>query len=117
MEKLFYTIKEVADMFGVNQSLLRYWETEFHSLKPKKNDKGTRRYDKEDVEEVRLIYYLVKEKGMTLAGAKQKLKENRSNVTQTGNIISRLQNVRSALLRLKTEFDELETDFTSSQPV
>lgn len=104
-------------MFGVSQPLLRYWEQEFHSLRPKKNEKGTRRYDKDDIAEIRLIHYLVKEKGMTLAGAKKKLRENRTDVKQTEEVISRLQNVRSKLNLLKKEFDELEEEFISSQPV
>jgi len=114
-EKMFYSIKEVADMFNVNQSLLRYWEKEFPSIKPAKTDKDTRLYRKEDVEEIRLIYHLVKEKGLTLRGAKQKLKENRSAVIQTGEIINRLKNIRIELMRLKTEFDELDEDYERTQ--
>jgi len=70
--KLFYSISEVAQMFNVNESLLRFWEREFEIIKPKKNEKGTRQYRKEDVETIRLIYHLVKEKGMTLQGARTK---------------------------------------------
>ena len=107
-EKLFYSIKETADMFGVKQSLLRYWEKEFPSIQPVKTAKGTRQYRKEDIAEIRLIHHLVKEKGMTLLGAKQKLKDNRTNVVQTEEIIDRLKSVRAELLLLKTEFDELD---------
>ncbi|KAA6306656.1 hypothetical protein EZS27_041682, partial [termite gut metagenome] len=71
-DKLFYSIGEVARMFDVNESLLRYWEKEFPQIAPYKNSKGTRKYRKEDVEIIGLIYYLVKEKGMTLPGARQK---------------------------------------------
>ena len=109
--KMFYSIKEVADMFDVNQSLLRYWEKEFPSISPTKTDKGTRQYSKEDVEEIRLIHYLVKEKGMTLLGAKQKLKENHANVINTQEIIDHLKNVRAELIKLKTEFDELDEEY------
>jgi DNA-binding transcriptional MerR regulator len=109
--KMFYSIKEVADMFDVNQSLLRYWEKEFPSIRPAKNDRGTRQYRKEDVDEIRLIHYLVKEKGMTLPGAKQKLKENRANVIHTQKIVDRLRNVRAELMKLKTEFDELDEEY------
>ena len=73
--KLYYSISEVAKMFDVNESLLRFWEKEFPIIKPKKNAKGTRQYRKEDIENIRLIYHLVKEKGMTLLGARQKLKD------------------------------------------
>jgi DNA-binding transcriptional MerR regulator len=109
--KIFYSIKEVAEMFYVNQSLLRYWEKEFPSIKPSKTDKGTRQYRQEDVEEIRLVHYLVKEKGMTLPGAKQKLKENRDNVIHTGDIIDRLKNIRTELMKLKIEFDELSEEY------
>ncbi|MDR0412306.1 MAG: MerR family transcriptional regulator [Dysgonamonadaceae bacterium] len=107
-EKIFYSIKEVAEMFDVNQSLLRYWEKEFPSIKPVKTPKGTRQYRKEDINEIRLIHYLVKEKGMTLPGAKQKLKENRDKVVQTGEIIHRLKTVRAELMKLKAEIEDLE---------
>ena len=110
-EKMFYSIKEVADKFNVNQSLLRYWEKEFPSIKPTKTDKGTRQYRKEDVDEIRLIHYLVKEKGLTLPGARQKLKENRENIVRTEEIADRLRNIRTELMKLKTEFDELNEEY------
>ena len=109
--KMFYSIKEVADIFGVNQSLLRYWEKEFPSINPAKTDKGTRQYRKEDVDEIRLIHYLVKEKGMTLPGAKQKLKENRDGIIHTQEIMDHLKNIRAELMQLKTEFDELDEEY------
>ena len=107
-EKLFYSITEVAEMLDVNTSLLRYWEKEFDFIHPHKSAKGTRQYKKEDIEAIRLVYYLVKEKGMTLAGAKQKLKENKETVTKTEDIVFRLKTIREELLFLKDEFDELE---------
>ena len=107
-EKLVYSITEVADMFNVNTSLLRYWEKEFDFINPHKSAKGTRQYRKEDVEAIRLVYYLVKEKGLTLSGAKQKLKENKEKVVQTEDIVFRLKAIREELLSLKDEFDELE---------
>ena len=75
--KLYYSIGEVAKMFDVNESLLRYWEKEFPIISPKKAGGNVRQYRKEDIENIRLVYHLVKEKGMTLQGAKQKLKMNR----------------------------------------
>ena len=110
-EKLFYSIKEVADMFQISQPTLRYWETEFPSIKPSRTAKGTRQYRKEDVEEIRLIHYLVKERKMTIEGAKQKLKENKETVAQTGEVVTRLQGIKSELLKLKDEFDELEVEY------
>ena len=99
-------------MLDVNQSLLRYWEKEFPSIQPEKNDRGTRQYRKKDVDEIRLIHYLVKEKGMTLLGAKQKLKENRDNVIHLQEIKDHLSNIRIELMKLKTEFDELDEEYT-----
>ena len=68
--KLYYSISEVAQMFDVNESLLRFWEKEFPQISPKKGSRGVRQYRKEDVETIRLIYHLVKERGMTLPGAR-----------------------------------------------
>ena len=107
-EKIFYSIKEVAGLFNVNQSLLRYWEKEFPGLNPQKTDKGTRQYRKEDIEEIRLIHYLIKEKGMTISGAKQKLNENRDTAVQTGEIVTYLKNIREELLELNAILEELE---------
>ena len=78
-EKLFYKIGEVAEMFEVNVSLIRFWEKEFNILKPKKNKKGNRLFTKKDVANLTIIYHLVKERGFTLEGAKQKLKENKND--------------------------------------
>lgn len=107
-EKLIYSITEVADLFDVNPSLLRYWEKEFDFVNPHKSAKGTRQYRKEDVEAIRLVHYLVKEKGLTLAGAKKKLKENKEKIVQTEEVVFRLKNIRQELLSIKDEFDELE---------
>ncbi len=107
-EKIFYSISEVAQLFEVNESLLRYWEKEFSFINPHKSAKGTRQYRKEDIEAVRLVHYLVKEKGLTLAGAKQQLKENKTGIVRTEDIIHRLKRIRNELIALKTEFEELE---------
>ncbi len=105
--KLYYSISEVAKMFDVNESLLRFWEKEFPIIKPKKNAKGTRQYRKEDIENIRLIYHLVKEKGMTLLGARQKLKDNKEDTIQAIEIIDRLKEIREELLKMKKELDTL----------
>jgi DNA-binding transcriptional MerR regulator len=102
----------VADRFDVNQSLLRYWEKEFSFIKPSKTAKGTRQYRKEDIENIRLVHYLVKEKGMTLAGAKQKLKENKTNAIQAETVVYHLKHIKSELMALKMEFDEMEKQYT-----
>ena len=74
MEKLYYSISEVARMFDVNSSLIRYWEKEFDCIKPVKNKKGNRQFTQSDIENIRKIYHLTKECGFTLAGAKEQLK-------------------------------------------
>lgn len=103
--KLFYSISEVAQMFGVNESLLRYWEKEFPQITPKKGSRGIRQYRKEDVETIRLIYHLVKEKGMTLPGARQKLKDNKETTIRNFEIITRLKGIREELLAMKNALD------------
>lgn len=105
-DRLFYSISEVAQMFGVNKSLLRFWEKEFPQIAPHKNSKGTRSYHKEDVETIGLIYYLVKEKGMTLPGARQKLKDNRESTLRNYEVITRLNGIKAELLAIKTELDK-----------
>jgi len=107
-EKILYSIQEVAKMFNVNASLLRYWEKEFDFINPLKSDKGTRQYREDDIEAVRLVYNLVKEKGLTLAGAKQKLKNNKGGEARTEGIVFRLKSIRSELLALKEEIEEIE---------
>ena len=89
--KLYYSIGEVADMFGVNQSLLRFWEKEFPQISPKTTGRGIRQYRKEDVETIGLIYHLVKEKGMTLPGARQRLKDNKEATVRNYEIVNRLK--------------------------
>jgi DNA-binding transcriptional MerR regulator len=102
-EKLFYKIGEVAEMFGVNVSLIRFWEKEFNILKPKKNKKGNRLFIKKDVDNLTIIYHLVKERGFTLEGAKQKLKENKSDTVDNLEIVNHLKDIRRFLVKLREE--------------
>lgn len=104
--KLFYSISEVAELFGVNASLLRFWEKEFPQIAPNTTSRGVRQYRKEDVETVGLIYHLVKEKGMTLPGARQKLKDNKEATVRNFEIINRLKEIREELLAIKKELDD-----------
>ncbi len=101
VEKLYYSIGEVAKMFDVNNSLIRFWEKEFDILKPKKNKKGNRLFTKEDVENIKIIYHLVKERGYTLQGAKDKLKDNKNDIAENVEIIKHLEDVRAFLMELK----------------
>lgn len=103
--KLYYSISEVAEMFGVNESLLRYWEKEFPQLCPKKAGRGVRQYRKEDVETVKLIYHLVKERGMTLPGARQRLKDNKETTLRNYEIVNRLKSIREELVNMRDALD------------
>ena len=103
--KLYYSIGEVAKMFDVNESLLRYWEKEFSFISPKKAGGNIRQYRKEDIENIRLVYHLVKEKGMTLQGARQKLKMNRETTVRTTEILDRLKLIREELVSMRKELD------------
>jgi DNA-binding transcriptional MerR regulator len=103
IEKIYYSIGEVAELFEVNPSLLRFWESEFEVLQPHKNKKGNRLFTKEDINTIRIIYHLVKEKGYTLQGAREKLKQNREDVEKQMEIIGSLQKIKSFLLELKND--------------
>ena len=103
IEKLFYPIGEVAQMFDVSLSSIRYWEKEFDILKPKKNKKGNRMFTKKDVENLRIIYHLTKERGFTLEGAKRKLRENKTDTIDNIEIISHLKNIRKFLVDFREE--------------
>ena len=103
IEKSFFSIGEVAKMFNVNASLIRFWEKEFEELKPFKNKKGTRYFTKEDIKTFQTIFYLVKEKGFTLQGAKEKLKSDRLAVEKNAEMIRSLMKVKQFLLDIKTD--------------
>lgn len=98
---MYHSISEVAAMFDVNTSLIRFWEKEFDILQPKKNRKGNRLFTNKDVENLHLIYHLVKERGFTLEGAKNKLKTNREETIENAEIVLKLKDIRSFLVDLK----------------
>lgn len=102
-EKRYYKIGEVAKAFQVNTSLIRFWEKEFDVLKPKKNAKGNRLFTQEDLKNIKLIFNLVKERGFTLEGAKQKLKKNPEGIYNNQEIISRLEALKAELLKIKNQ--------------
>lgn len=99
-DKLYYSIGEVAKAFDVNTSLIRYWEQEFPIIKPKKNKKGNRYFTPADIENLKIIYHLVKEKGYTLDGARVALTTN-SKISETITMIDRLEFVKAELQKLK----------------
>lgn len=100
-DKMYYGIGEVATAFQVNTSLIRFWEKEFDVIQPKKNAKGNRKFTKKDIENLELIYYLVKERGFTLEGAKIHLKEERKKTLDNFAIIRKLEAIKAELQNLK----------------
>jgi DNA-binding transcriptional MerR regulator len=103
IEKVFYSIGEVAELFEVNPSLIRFWEKEFDILRPHKTKKGNRLYTREDLENLRIIYHLVKERGYTLQGAREKLRQNRDDVVNKVEIVETLTRLKEFLTELKKE--------------
>ena len=107
--KLYYSIKEVAEMFNLNESTLRYWETEFPYLKPKTSGPAkVRQYTEKDIEQIRLIHNLVKVRGFKLSAAKKIINSNRDGADRTADMIERLTSVREELILLKRQLDGLQ---------
>jgi len=95
--KLYYSISEIAEMFNVSKSLIRFWESEFDLLRPHKNSKGDRRFTDQNIEQFRTIYNLVKVRGFTLEGAKRELKMSKERVTMKRNTLQSLTKIRNFL--------------------
>lgn len=107
--KLYYSIKEVAEMFGLNESTLRYWETEFPYLRPKTAGANkVRQYTEKDIEQIKLIHNLVKVRGFKLAAAKRIINQNRDGADKRADVLSRLMSVRDDLQALKRQLDGLQ---------
>ena len=101
-EKYYYTISEVAQMLGVSETLLRYWEKEFpQQINPTEGARGVRRYTKENIEKIRVVYDLVKVRGLKLAAARDVLKQNKQGTVQTLEVIQRLRKVKEELIAMK----------------
>ena len=100
-EKRYYTIGEVAKSFEVNTSLLRYWEKEFKEIQPKKKTSGVRKYTPQDVQNIKLIYHLLKEKGMTIEGAKNQLKDSKSSEENKMDVLKKLERIKKELENLR----------------
>ncbi len=100
-QKRYYSIGEVAKLFDVNPSLIRFWENEFDVLQPKKNRKGNRLFTNDDIENLKIIYHLVKEKGYTLSGAKEEMKKNPNDLKDNQKVIHSLEKLKSFLLDIK----------------
>lgn len=109
-KKQFYSISEVAEIVGTNESTLRFWEREFKEIKPRRASRGIRLYSNADLQIVKLIYHLVKEKGLTLDGAKKRLKENIAKENSVMEVINRLKDIRAELMAVRNYIDFLETE-------
>ena len=105
--KKYYSISEVAEEFDVAESLLRFWEREFPNISPRKNNRGIRQYTKEDIDEIRLVYNLLKIRGMKIAAAKDVLSNNRKAASDASDIIDRLQYIKSELQDISRELKNL----------
>ena len=115
-KKLFYSMGEVAEMFDVNTSLIRHWESQFSILRPKRNKKGNRLFSPEDVENLKMIYHLVKERGMTLEGAKKALRKapSESGVDRDAELMERLQRIRALLVEVREDLKAGEGEIVTA---
>lgn len=105
--KRYFSISEVAEMLGVSNSLIRFWETEFSVIKPNKNSRGDRRFTRKDIDNLKIIYHLVKEKGFTLEGAKREMKANKNKLNEKQRTIKRLKELKGFLQELREELDKI----------
>ena len=105
-KRLFYTVGEVSTMLGVEASTLRFWEKEFPMIKPHRNAKGNRLFKKEDIKNLKMIYHLLKERGMTLDGARQVLRDKRDEAEKDMEIVERLQRLRAMLAEIRDDMEE-----------
>ncbi len=108
LDKKYYKISEVADILNVPASTLRFWEKEFTIIKPKRNAKNTRFYTPQDIETIRKVYYLVKEKGLKLDAAQAEILHNRQNIDRTYEVVERLKNMREELLKIQDALDSVK---------
>lgn len=106
LDKKYYKISEVAEILDIPASTLRFWENRFTIIKPRRNDKGTRFYTPADIEKIRMVHYLVKEKGMRLEAAQEQIKHNQTGISKKVEALDRLKNIRD---RLQTVLDALNS--------
>ena len=105
--KRFFSIKEVAEEFGVNETLLRFWEKEFPQISPKKGGRGIRFYTRVDIEQLRSIYHVAKARGLKIAAARELLRKNKEGTTQAVEAVEHLRNARAALVELRNQLSEM----------
>ncbi len=105
--KFYYSIGEVAEMLNVSDTLLRFWEREFPQIKPKKGGRGVRQYTKEDIDTIRVVYNLVKVRGLRIEAARDLLRKNHAGTVQTAEVVDRLRAIREELVKIKRELGEM----------
>ena len=105
-EKYYYSITEVAEMFNINASTLRFWEKEFPQISPKKTGRNIRQYRKEDIEQIRTIYNLVKVRGLKISAAREALKKNKEGVEKSTEVVDRLRALKAELQELRAQLGE-----------
>ncbi len=105
VKKIHYTVREVAQILGVSESNVRYWEKEFDSIRPYIGGRGVRFFTEQDIEEFKLVKYLVKDRKYTVAGAKKKLKDNKKDIIDKQQLVDRLMQVREMLQEIKEQID------------
>ena len=107
LDKQYYKIRYVAEMLGVPASTLRHWEKEFPQISPKKGGRGIRFYTRDDIEQIRIIYNLVKVRGLKIAAARELLRKNKEGTTQAVEAVEHLRNARAALVELRNQLSEM----------
>lgn len=115
LDKKFYKIGDVSEILGIPESTLRYWETQFTIIKPKRNKKNIRYYTPNDIEIIRRVYYLVKEKGMKLDAAQAQIRHNRDGVDKRFDAIEKLKDIKEQLLKFQEALDELYPDVPAAK--
>ncbi|MDR2915320.1 MAG: MerR family transcriptional regulator [Tannerella sp.] len=107
--KMFYSIKEVASLLGETEPTLRYWEGEFQDvISPQRNERGVRFYKEKDIDDIRLIKYLIRDCGLTLDGVRKKLRNNKESAVRQAKVVQHLENIRAKLKDLGEAMDEVE---------
>ena len=107
IEKKYYKIREVAELTGMAPSALRYWETKFSIIKPKRNDKGSRFYTPDDVEKIKMVQYLVKERGLKIEAAREQIKHNHSGISRHAQAVERRKEIRAQLVAMLNAMNSL----------
>ena len=115
LDKKFYKIGDVSEILGIPESTLRYWETQFTIIKPKRNKKNIRYYTPNDIEIIRRVYYLVKEKGMKLDAAQAQIRHNRDGVDKRFDAIEKLKDIKNQLIKFQEALDELYPDVPAAK--